>query len=136
MKKYNYKTHPQLFHISDENHDGKTFKPRVPKYAKENDEDFKTKRICVSTSITGCINALDPCRFHPSMIWYVHVPVDLDSLYEKNSICVPNKTEVPDVAVTKEKWITKKTKLKCIGIIKNVYNSKYGRARFTWIKKF
>ncbi len=135
MKRYNPITRPFLFHISLENCDGKTFNPRIPTDAYNNDEDTKHKRICVSTSLIGCILAIDPCLWCPAVKWFVHVPEDLDELYESGSVLVPNEKEVPDVKTTREKWITKKTRMKCIGIIANCSHI-YGKRRFRWVKKF
>ena len=92
-----------LYHISVENHDGKLFVPRVPYRAKEWEEDFKTKRICVSTSIVGCVRAVDPCMWCPRVDWYVHVPYNIEELYKNGSVVVPSEKEVGDVKITREK---------------------------------
>ena len=45
-----------LFHVSEVNHNGKVFRPRIPHSAEES-ENMDIKRICFSTSITGASDA-------------------------------------------------------------------------------
>ena len=136
MRRYKPYNKPTLYHISELNHDGETFIPRIPEDAYTCDEDIKHKRICVSTSIIGCIRAIDPCMWYPDTKWYVHVPVELDNLYEKEHIYKPSEKDVPDVKVTREKWITKRVKMKCVGIVAGHYYMHPGRDYFRWIEKF
>ena len=125
-----------LYHISVENHDGELFVPRVPYGAKEWGEDYITKRICVSTSIVGCIRAVDPCMWCPRVDWYVHIPYNTEELYERGSVVVPSEKEVGDVMITREKWITEPVKMKCIGIIHSCSGIYHKGSKFKWVKRF
>lgn len=133
MRKYNQQSHPQLYHISSESHDGELFLPRIPNDAIEyEEEDSVYPRICVSTSIIGCVRAIDPGDWISERIdYYVHVPEDLDSIYESGSIFAPTKKEIPDVEFTREKWITTPTKFRCIGII-NAHHPFKRKGYFNW----
>lgn len=119
-----------LYHISLENHNGEIFYPRIPEGVW--DEDEKTPRICVSTSLVGCIRALDTCLWYPAVKWYVHVPDNLEDLYQNGSVMMPSEKEVGDVKTTREKWIIEPCKMNCIGAIKSVHGK--FRCRFRWIK--
>ena len=121
------------YHISSDNQDNKKFKPRIP-VLRMDDEDGKTKRVCFSTSITGCLLAISVPSYFTSIDknFYVHVPVRY-----KGKIHKPTKKEVPDVIVTREKWFLNTVKMKCIGKIKvyQSWKSKYG-IRFKWVEKY
>lgn len=82
-------------------------------------ENWKRKRICVSTSIDGALTALlssDSEAFGKHM--FVHVPENIKSLEsKKNKIFTPTTKLLPDVDVTEEKWIKCPVKMKCIGEI-------------------
>lgn len=59
-----YNPPKRLIHLSEENHNGEWFKPRVPGsivincgYG-ENNEDDTIKRVCFSSSITGAFYAI------------------------------------------------------------------------------
>lgn len=129
-----------LYHLSMVNHDGETFKPRVPdsagtfyfnkdtgkvSYAKDKNsrevkEEVKTARVVFGRSIQGCMNAVPWCKSR--MIWYVHKPVDIDPKYLKPA----SVTDVPDRDTSNEMWYLKPIKLKCIGMIfvsKNEFSS-------------
>ncbi len=143
-----------LYHLSTENHDGETFKPRVPKTANDF-EDKKGKRICFASTISGAWRAHPRggaddhtgCTIYNK--FYVHVPA---KSINKRHTKIPRVEEVPDVSVTDEIWVTKRTKMKCIGIIQagtgwrelqNVLENgddpsnllRY-KVHFKWIKKF
>lgn len=135
MKLYKPDSNPPLYHISDLNCDGETFIPRIPEDAYIGEEDTKHKRICVSTSIIGCIRAIDPCMWYPSNKWYVHIPVGLNKLYENNRVFKPSENDVPDVKITREKWITKRVKMKCIGVV-TAYGYALNKSHFRWVKKY
>lgn len=48
-----------LYHLSETNHDGEWFYPRVPEsICKEMGEDDSTKRVCFSSSICGAFFAI------------------------------------------------------------------------------
>jgi hypothetical protein len=123
------------YHISDINQNRRKFRPRVPK-DRLPEEDGKTKRVCFSTSINGCIYAIGFdeiffmfSKFH-DYTYYVHIPLD----YSGN-IYKPTVKEVPDVRETREKWFLDTVKLKCIGKIK-IYQSKNRGVRFRWLEKY
>ena len=101
-----------LFHLSTSNLDGKTLKLRIPSnYLIDNGfEDDKTKRVCFSTTIDGCLSAMSSNIKDKE--FYVHVPD------EEVSMKTPSIEEVPDVKITHERWILTDVKLKCIGKIK------------------
>ena len=105
------KTSKRLYHVSQSNLDGKTIQPSVPNnfMTKNGYEDGKTKRVCFSSFIDGCLRALSQkCT---GMKLYVHIP---DGEYD---VYKPSVKEVPDVKITKEVWIKEPVKLKCIGKI-------------------
>lgn len=120
-----------LYHLSMVNHDGDTFKPRVPDSAgtfyfnkdtgkitnmKDKNvnvikENIKTPRVVFGRSIQGCMNAVPYSRSR--MIWYVHKPVNIDLKYLKAA----SVKDVPDRDTSNEMWYLKPVKLKCIGMI-------------------
>ena len=129
-----------LYHLSMVNHDGDTFKPRVPdsagtfyfnkdtgkvSYAKDKNakavkEEIKTPRVSFGRSIQGCMNAVPWCKSR--MIWYVHKPVDINLKYLRPA----SVTDVPDRDTSNEMWYLKPVKMKCIGMIfvsKNEFSS-------------
>ena len=128
------------FHISEKNRNNEMFRPRIPSNTMDG-EDEKTKRICVSTCISGCIRAIidDHCYRFDDGIYYVHVPWNY-----KGKVIKPTKVQVPDVNVTKEKWLTSKVRMRCIGKImvfrsnkRDPYKHYCGHSyRFRWIEKY
>ena len=106
-----------LYHLSDKNHDNETFVPRpMPKWRVMEGENWKAKRICVSTSIDGALTALLSSDSQPfGKHLFVHIPENLDVLKSKNKIYVPSTKQVPDAYVTHECWIKAPAKMKCIG---------------------
>ena len=128
------------FHLSYDNQNGKMFKPRIPSNRIDG-EDGKIKRICVSTSIVGCLRAItDTMSFYrwKDEEFYVHVP-----LHYTGKIIKPTKAQVPDVYCTKEKWLIEKARMHCIGKIRvciinkpdPYYNTSISY-RFKWIDKY
>lgn len=104
-------SHNKVYHLSQTNLDGKTIQPTVPSnYMTVNGyEDSKTKRVCFSTSIDGCLRALSQkCE---GMKLFVHIPDGNYNIYK------PSNKEVPDASITGEVWIKKAVKMKCIGQI-------------------
>lgn len=100
-----------LFHLSMNNLDGKVIKPSIPNnfMTKHGYEESKTKRVCFSSSIDHCLRAFSQnCT---GMKLYVHVP---DGEYDTYN---PSLSEVPDVNITSEVWITEPVRMKCIGQI-------------------
>lgn len=99
-----------LFFISEKDNI-ETLKPRIPdNFMTKNDyEDNKTKRVCFSTSIDGCLIGLSMnCE---NKIFYVYQPINKYKIYK------PNTKEVPDCEITNEVWITQDVRVKCIGKI-------------------
>lgn len=127
----------RLFHLSEINHDGEWFKPRVPEsICLDGLEDDKIKRVCFSSSISGAFFAISP--FGDRQKLYVHVPVGIENIAKSGKLCKPTEEQVYDVSTTNEFWIKKKVKLKCIGKISigfktNIYCTKIN---FKWIEKY
>lgn len=107
----------QLYHLSDTNHDNEVFVPRsMPKWRAMEGENWRIKRICVSTSIDGSLAALLNSDSQPfGKRLFVHVPEDIGKLVIKDKIYTPSTKQIPDVEVTNEKWIKCPCKMKCIG---------------------
>lgn len=119
------------YHISAYNQNNKIFKPRIPDL-KLDLEDDSTKRVCFSTSIKGCLYAINVDEYLccEDGIYYVHVPRKY-----KGKIHKPTVKEVPDVKLTREKWFLNNVRLKCLGKIKVYCSGKRG-LRFKWIEKY
>lgn len=125
------------FHLSESNYNNKVFYPRVPNSIMDG-EDEKTKRICVSTCIPGCIRAIACGYMFSECYLYVHVPLNYTGRVHK-----PKVSEVPDVISTKEKWLLDKTRMKCIGRIKvykgnkqDPYDKHDKKFEYKWIEKY
>ena len=106
MTKNRRRFYHNLFHLSP-TPNLTILNPRVPETAIGGYEDTKQKRVCFSTSIKRCLTALSDCNGQ----YYVYIPVNQHKAYS------PTPTEVVDVSVTNEKWITRPVKVKCIGAI-------------------
>ena len=106
-----------LYHLSYENHDGQTFTPRsMPKWRVMEGEDYKSLRVCLSTSIDGALAAIESCNSMPfGDCLFVHVPDDISSLAGK--IVIPSPEKVPDAEATGEVWAKAPVKMRCIGKI-------------------
>lgn len=121
----------KLYHISDKNHNGEVFKPRVPNniiigdYGCEKLEDRKTKRICFSKTISGAFLGINFDGTYEEL--YVHVPENIDSIPE-NKIVIPTDNQVWDAEFTREVWVKSPVKMKCIGKVLIGYNL----ANTTW----
>ena len=142
MRKISKKRYPKhLYHLSFVNHDEDVFEPRVPGVDSRNcKEDDETKRICMSSVISGCIRAKND-NIENGNILFVHEPdsslVDINDLH----LVKPNKYEVFDVIETKEIWVTDKIPMRCVGQIMvddNGWNDDYvcKPIKWHWIKKF
>jgi len=109
----------KLFHLSEENLDGKTLEPRpLDKMRVMEGEDWKVPRICVSTSIDGAVSSLvDSMSCSSGIRLWVHVPLDLDSLFKANKVHRPSLKQVPDAEVTGEHWLKAPATFKTIGQI-------------------
>lgn len=134
----------RLIHLSEENHDGEWFKPRVPYSVctlccdPEDQENDTIKRVCFSTSITGAFYAInfngDPQKL------YVHIPENIDDIAKRGKLCKPTEEQVFDADYTDEYWVKCKVKMKCIGYIYITYKPHwlYNRppCKFKWIEKY
>lgn len=113
----------RLFHLSEENHDGEYFKPRIPESiidCGENKEDDKVRRVCFSNSISGAYFAINFDGGYNKL--YVHVPENLEDIVRRRKLCIPTDEQVYDAHYCGEYWVKCKVKLKCIGYIKIGYN--------------
>lgn len=120
-----------VFHISPQGHlDGQVFNPRVPEYLAPNKpgetrfEDTDNPRVCFSTSIEGCLNAIlvNIARWKTANKlgdWYVYVPEKPLKEYKHstNKALIKDK-KVFDANVTKEIWIEEPVRLKQYGVIR------------------
>lgn len=121
-----------LFHVSEVDHTGKVFSPRIP-HSIADSENIDIKRICFSTSITGALRAIGPI-YRMSGIYYVHVPdIDIRELYNSDKVLKPTVEDVFDVKATREKWVIADVKMKCIGIIRAKINKRH-RIEWRWLK--
>ena len=109
----------KLFHLSEENLDGKTLEPRpLDKMRVMEGEDWKVPRICVSTSSDGAVSSLvDSMSCSSGIRMWVHVPLDLDGLFKANKVHRPSLKQVPDAEVTGEHWLKAPATFKTIGQI-------------------
>ena len=111
-----------LYHLSEENHDGKVFEPRpMDKWRVMETENWKTPRICVASSIDGAVSALvDSMSCFTGVKLWVHVPSNLDELFKANKVYKPSLRQVPDAEVTGEYWLKAPAQMTTIGQIEIV----------------
>lgn len=131
----------RLFHLSEENHDGEYFKPRIPESIidfGENKEDDKVRRVCFSNSISGAFFAINFRGGYEKL--YVHVPENIEDIVRRRKLCKPSKEQVYDVDYCGEYWVKCKVKLKCIGYIWIGYQDHYAywrpKVHFRYIEKY
>lgn len=104
-------------------------KPRIPSYLKKGGEtnpDYpenkETKRICVSSSIEGCLRAIinfDSLMTIDEKRYYVYIPEKPFEEYKhKTNKEIIKDKDVFDANITKESWILEPCKMKLYGIIK------------------
>lgn len=104
-----------LFFISSEENLHETeMTPRIPNnYMTENGyEDNKTPRISFSTSIDGCLMGLG--KNVSNQVFYVYQPAG------KYKVITPTIDQIPDVKITKERWICEPVKLVRVGKIRAI----------------
>ena len=108
-----------LYHLSRENLDGVVLTPKaLSKERAMESENWRTKRICVSTSIDKALMAFGYSDYDCIGVrLYVHTPQNIDSLFQHDNVYKPSLKQVPDVFVTDEHWLKAKTTMKCIGQI-------------------
>lgn len=124
----------QLYHLSEQNLDGKTLEPRPldPMRAMDS-EDWRVPRICVSTSIDGAVSSLldsVSCPFGKK--FWVHVPTNLEELFLLNKVHRPSTKQVPDAEVTGEHWLKAPTVMKAIGKIEVLDIDEEKQQHFMW----
>ena len=139
-----YNPPKRLIHLSEENHNGEWFKPRVPYsiawngFGDEDNEDDTIRRVCFSSSITGAFYAISFNGDREKL--YVHVPENIDDIARRGKLCKPTEYQVFDVDYTDEYWIKCKVKMKCIGYITigytpSIYTNRPS-CKFKWIEKY
>lgn len=114
MRKYKLSNTANLYHLSIDRHDDAIFEPRIPDN-RAGFEDNTIPRICVSTSIRGCLKALCMDGTHCSA--YIYTPIEYNRNKIADNLYKPTIYEVPDVIETREKWITCPVKMHCIGVV-------------------
>lgn len=125
----------KLFHLSEVNHDGEWFYPRIPKsVCLDAKEDNRTKRVCFSSTICGAFFAIS--FFGDRQKLYVHTPCNLDKIYKKGKLYKPTEKQVFDAPYTREYWIKSRVKLRCIGLISIKYKETIFGTKFyfKWLK--
>lgn len=117
--KRHFDTPFNLYHLSEENHDGQLFEPRpMDKMRVMEGENWKTPRICVSNSIDGAVSALvDSMSYSTGLKLWVHVPQNLLELFASNKVYKPSLRQVPDSETTGEHWLKAPALMKAIGQI-------------------
>lgn len=108
----------RLIHLSEINHDGQWFKPRVPDSIVtfgSDKEDNKVRRVCFSNSISGAFYAINFTGKWQKL--YIHVPENIEDIVKRRKLCKPTIEQVFDADYCHEYWIKCKVKLKCIGYI-------------------
>lgn len=144
LKLFESQSEDQLYFLSDKNLNNQTLQPRIPNnyLTKNGYEDNTIKRICFAPSIENCLTALSSNIDEKE--FYVHIPIGDYETY------IPTLKEVPDRNITKEIWIEEPVKVKCIGKILAIDNSKegitykYGKDKeatlytwdYEWIEKY
>ena len=106
-----------LYHLSEKDLNGQTLHPRkMEKDRVMEGEDWRSKRICVSTSIDGALSSLASCMTCPfGEKFYVHTLTNLDELFMHDKVYKPSKKQVPDAEATGEHWLKAPATLECIG---------------------
>lgn len=90
-----YKKDKLVFHVSkDLNLNGKTFKPRIPKYLKNEKlrnmmlsnnlyEDWKIPRVCFGENINGCLRAICLNELYHYPIYWDYIPWEIEKITSK-----------------------------------------------------
>lgn len=113
--KSSLKVNTSLYFISKERLDeAEVIHPHIPdNYMTQHGyEDNKTPRVCFSTSIDGCLMGLG--KNVSNQVFYVYQPVG------KYKVITPTIDQVPDVKITKERWICEPVKLIRVGKIRAI----------------
>lgn len=130
-----------LYHISCKNHDGETFRPRIPLDC-GNEEDYTIKRVCFSSTISGAYRAITFEDTYGEEC-YIHVPEDIEPILKRGGVYKPSTKLVWDRDFTNEYWVKRPVKMKCIGKAKFWYKNHsaiFGPwrplVRIKWIEKY
>jgi hypothetical protein len=129
-----------LYHISEDNHNRKIFKPRIPASILDT-ENGTIARICFSTSMSGAFRAIGFWDGGWSYPYYVHVPENIDKSVKNNKVIIPCEDLVPDQKITNEYWVRDKVKLKCIGLAcfkfgEYAFDRSRRKVKIKWIEKY
>lgn len=110
----NKKKEKRYYYLSRVSMNDDRLEPKIPdNYLTQiGAEDNTTPRVCLSTSIDGCLRALSR-NLEGEELW-----VQIADAYDKKKIKVPTTKEVPDAAITGEVWCLGGVDLICIGRIK------------------
>ena len=112
-----------LYHLSDMNHNGETFNPRIPEYDDKGmgKEDNKTPRISFGSTIQDCLKSV-PFR-HVRRVWFVHEPL----IINLNVVKKPSTDQVYDSDKTNEYWYLRpvKMKFKFMIFVTDIKNQKF-----------
>ncbi len=127
MRRYKLTDTVKLYHLSVDRLGDEVFYPRVPNDRLEFEDDT-IPRICVSTSVRGCIKGLGMDETHHHV--FLYTPVEYKGKKIKDHIFKPTVDEVPDVVKTREKWITCPVKMKYLGVVDVIpHIDHWGRVR-------
>jgi len=112
-----YKESPdgQIYHLSEENLNGKVLNPSVPDnfMTEKGYEDDKTPRVSFAESIDGALIGISSNLTGKE--FFVHVPARNDYKYLCNKKV---QDKVPDAHISQEVWILEDVEVKCVGKIK------------------
>ena len=114
MRKYKLSQTANLYHLSIDRHHDTVFEPRIPDDRAEF-EDNTVPRICVSTSIRGCLKAIGMDGMYGNA--FIYIPIQYGKNKIADNLYKPTIDEVPDVLETREKWITCPVKMHCVGMV-------------------
>lgn len=103
----------KYYHVSNKEEIINKFIPRIPE-DRAVDEDFTIERICVSTSLNGCLSAV-PWQYDIEYYTDEELPItvyefELNKNDVINSEYLYNNNLVCDANITGECWITKEVK--------------------------
>ena len=127
MRRYKLTNTVKLYHLSVDRFRDKVFSPRIPKNRVQF-ENGSIPRICVSTSVRGCLKGLGIDGM--TVQAFLYTPVEYNGNKIEDYIYKPTVDEVPDVVETREKWITCPVKMKYLGVVEVIsHRDSWGRNR-------
>ena len=101
------------YHISTNPNLPRCLTPRCPKNKYQDEPNIR--RICVSSSILGCVCA----RYTNSQ--YKNAKLYLYRIRNTKPVVKPSVKQVSDVYLTSERWITSRSRAELIGEVVNSY---------------